>query len=528
VAATGITGQPLRGSALQKARLALAARIRDRKALFTPAHIPDYTNPPKADPAHRGDHMTGSSMEHGVANADAGNAVSLFDDMRSLYAQGHIVRGLPADRIEAVEREVHASAWREGLTVTREGREVLYPMLASVRTLTSAFEQHLARHLPNIVTAWNKILTAYRGNQEIRRFLAVPASLRGWVDATPPETRRVDFCRFDMVGGSIGTARIVEFNANCPGGVLFTGAFRRIWASFPEIKELFGRWGIAHDTLHEREWFAKLLFSSTGAAGGDTVALFHQAGGNTLEIRKMRTILEAEGCRVIVTHPGADDWQYADARSAYLKYGVQAALADMSGWKPFLERAVSGDLAIVNPLAGRWIGDNKLCLAVMSDLRFRGLFSPAETEAIDRLIPFSRKAGDGIGGHELLEDRRAWIIKGPYDTQGRSVYVGAETDEALWPETVAAALRNGWLVQEAVEPCRVHWDGKPAYQDLSVVWLRGSFGGYTSRISENFKVNVAQGGGRQMVFGNTGISWTAASTCTAVTPAPVWLAGGQP
>jgi hypothetical protein len=453
-------------------------------------------------------------MERATTDVDTDNTVPLFDEARSLCAQGHIVRGLPAERIAAVEQEVRASAWREELTVTREGRTVLYPMLASVRTLTSSFEHHLARHLPHIITAWNKILAGYYENPDLQRFLAVPAPLRPWVDAAPAENHRVDFCRFDMVGGSIGAARIVEFNANCPGGVLFTSAFRRIWAEHPEIKELFGQWAIAHDTLHEREWFAQLLFSSTGATGGDTVALFHQPGGNTLEIQKMRTILEAEGCRVVVTHPGADDWQHAVVRSAYLKYGVQATLADMSEWKPFLERAASGDLAIVNPLPGRWIGDNKLCLAVMSDPRFRDLFSRSEIEAIDRLIPFSRKADDGIGEHELLENRHAWILKGPYDTQGRSVHIGAETDETLWPKIVAAALRNGWLVQEAVEPCRVHWDGKPAYQDLSVVWLRGRLGGYTSRISENFKVNVAQGGGRQMVFGNTDISWPITSTRT--------------
>ena len=452
-------------------------------------------------------------MEHTTTDTGTDSTVPLFDEARSLNAQGGIVRGLPAERIKAVEQEVRASAWREELTVTRDGQEILYPMLASVRTLTSPFEQHLARHLPYIVTAWNKILAGYHENPDIQKFLAVPAPLRPWVDGAPAEIRRVDFCRFDLVGGSVGTARIVEFNANCPGGALFTSAFRRIWADYPEIKELFGQWGIAHDTLHERDWFAQLLFSSTGATGGDTVAIFHQPGGNTLEIQKMRTILEAEGCRVVVTHPGADDWQHAGARSAYLKYGVQATLADMSEWKPFLERATSGDLAIVNPLPGRWIGDNKLCLAVMSDPRFRALFSSSEAEAIDRLIPFSRKAGDGTGEQELLADRHAWIIKGPYDTQGRSVYVGAETDETAWRETVARALRNGWLVQEAVEPYRVHWDGKPAYQDLSVVWLRGRLGGYTSRISKNFKVNVTQGGGRQMVFGNTDVSWPASGTC---------------
>jgi hypothetical protein len=432
-------------------------------------------------------------------------STSVFDEERSIHARGTTRSGLPLVQVAAIERDVMSTAWREYLTVTRDGKSVLYPMLASLRTLSVEFEHHLARTMPHITSAWNKVISGYRENLDLQKFLAVPGALRPWVVYHPATGRRVDFCRFDMVGGSIGTARIVEFNANCPGGVLFTSAFRRIWSEQSAVKELFDRWGVARDALHDGRWFSRLLFSSTGAANGDTVALFHQPGGNTLEIQKMRAILEEEGCRVVVTHPAANDWR--DARAGYLKYGVQASLTDMGGWTSFLETISSGALPIVNPLPGRWIGDNKLCLAVLSDPRFHGLFSTSEREAIGKLIPLSRKAGDGIDPGELLHDRGAWVVKGPYDTQGRSVYVGAETDEDQWSHIVARAVREGWLVQETVSPYRITWNGRPAYQDLSVVWLRGRPSGYTSRISENFKVNVAQGGGRQMVFGNEGVSW---------------------
>lgn len=442
---------------------------------------------------------------NGTARTEA--TVPMFDEERSLPAPGATGGDLTPERLAALHQDVVAAAWREDLTVLRDGRPVLYPMLPSLRTLTTGFERHLARSMPHITSAWRKVITGYRENPELKEFLAVPDALRPWVEASPATDHRVDFCRFDMVGGSIGTARIVEFNANCPGGALFTSAFRRLWAEHGAVKELFDRWGVARDALHEGEWFARLLFSSTGATSGDTVALFHQPGGNTLEIGKMRAILEQEDCQVVVTHPAAGDWRRHDVRAGYLKYGVQAVLADAAGWRAFLQRVSSGALPLVNPLPGRWIGDNKLCLAVLSDPRFHHLFNAAETEAIGRLIPFSRKAGDGVDRGELLRDRGAWVIKGPYDTQGRSVHVGAQTDRDRWARIATRAVREGWLVQEAVDPSRITWHGRRAYQDLSVVWLRGRPSGYMSRISENFKVNVAQGGGRQMVFGNEAVSW---------------------
>lgn len=438
-----------------------------------------------------------------------GDSAPIFDDERVISYDGISSLGLTKADLLDIEASVEQKAWNEDLTVVRQSNRELYPMLASVRALNMEFERHIAYHIPLVVSAWKTVLRAFPTNAQLQQFLGVPDALRPWVDAARSEDYRVDFCRFDLVGNEVGNARIVEFNANCPGGVLFTGAFRRLWAEAPGVMEVFADWQIAEDALTSRNWFAQTFYAATGAHPGDRIALFHQPAGNVLEIAKMRRELESDNCDVIVTHPGSSDWNVPGLRAAYLKYGVQASLADIDGWDDFLSRTTSGEVPIINPLPGRWIGDNKLCLAVLSDPRFAGLFSDAEAEAITRLIPFSRKAGDGIAGSALIEDQHAWVVKGPYDTQGRSVYVGSELGRVEWANVVGVAVEKGWLVQAAIEPSRVSWAGKNCYQDLSVVLLQGQFGGYTSRISENFKVNVAQGGGRQMVFGNRDVVWNA-------------------
>src|SRR5258708_3535608 len=126
---------------------------------------------------------------------------------------------------------------------------------------------------------------------------------------------------------------------------------------------------------------------------------------------------------------------------------MQASPADLGTWDALLKQATSGGLTIVNPLPGRWIGDNKLCLAALSDPRFHDLFNAPELEAINLLIPFSRKAGDGVDGRTHLEGRETLSRERVLRHRGPSVHPGAETDQALWSKVVATALHEGWLVQ---------------------------------------------------------------------------------
>ncbi len=401
---------------------------------------------------------------------------------------------------------VRAAAWREGLTTTRTGERRPYPVLPSLTRLTTAGEQHLVRTVPHVVGAWHKVVLAHRTDQAVRDFLAVPTVLREWVDRAPIADHRVDFCRFDLVGSRVPGVRVVEFNANCPGGVIFSGAFADLWRAIAPVAGLLDEWHAARAPIEDRHWFTT-FFGAVAPSLDRGVAVFHRPGGNVLELDRMVALFAEAGVRARLADPAEENWLVDDVRAGYLKYGVQAVLADVERWESFLDRLVSGKLRIMNPLPGRWIGDNKLCLAVLSDPRFARLFTPTELAAVQALIPVSRKIGDGVTPAELRSDRPGWVIKGPYDTQGASVYVGVDHDDAGWSRIVDTATDRGWLAQEAVPPAERTWAGRPVYQDLSVVLARGRWAGYTSRISEHRRVNVAQGGGRQLVFGCADVRW---------------------
>lgn len=438
------------------------------------------------------------------------------DDVIPLFDPNHQLSldnpdPLTSELFAAISERMADAALREGLVTIKNGQRVVYPLLPSLIQLTALAEEHLARQIPHIVSAWQTLLMAHRTDSQLRDFLAVPPVLREWVDAADDEDYRVDFCRFDLVGDNVETARVVEFNANCPGGVLFTSAYRAQWCALPEVSEILEQWNARSSLLDDRLWFPRFfrVITARDTVAGDSgaIAVFHRPGGNVLELDKMVALFAEAGCMPILADPANKEWLNHDVQTGYLKYGIQAVLSDIAQWSQFLERVSTGKLRLLNPLPGRWIGDNKLCLAAMSDPRFSYLFTPRQREAIGMLIPYSRKTGNGIEPARLISERASWVVKGPYDTQGNSVFIGSEHTPEQWRSVIRRAVEGGWLAQEAVPPSPRTWRGKAAYQDLSVVLLGGRFAGYTSRVSENLRVNVAQGGGRQVVFGHHGTDW---------------------
>lgn len=433
---------------------------------------------------------------------------TLFDLEHRLDPAGCADHGIDTEQFAGMAEQIGRAALNEGLITLDGDATVPYPMLPSLVQLDVRAERNLAWAVPRVHRALRKIVSAHRYDSALRAFLGVPAALLPWVDDAPEHDYRIDFCRFDFVGGD-SEPKIVEFNANCPGGTIFTSAYGRLWRVLPAVATLLADWGVGRAELDDRHWFPRFLLNTVGQRDPETagpVAIFRKPGGNVLELDKMVTLFGELGWRAVITDPTAVRWR-DESRIGYLKYSVQAVLADIAGWAVFLDRVADGKLRLVNPLPGRWIGDNKLCLAVMSDPRFARLFDQEELAAIEKLIPYSRRVGDGVDPGELERTREQWVLKGPYDTRGNSVYVGAEQTVQTWRKLIAQGAKENWLAQAIVEPGIRMWDGEKLYQDLSIVLLGGRFAGYTSRLSRNFRVNVAQGGGRQVVLGHRDAGW---------------------
>ena len=111
---------------------------------------------------------------------------------------------------------------------------------------------------------------------------------------------------------------------------------------------------------------------------------------------------------------------------------------------------LAGRLAVINPFAAV-LPQNKRALAFFWEQRAR--FSPGAQEAIARHIPHTLRL-EAADRAALAAERERWVLKSDYGCEGEEVIVGAEVDDALWRESLAAAAPGRWVVQRRFEARR--------------------------------------------------------------------------
>jgi hypothetical protein len=384
------------------------------------------------------------------------------------------------------------------------GRARPYPIMSGVTCLNPSVERTLQDRIHTIHGALQKIVSSYHKDAGLRDFMNLPKELEAWVLEDSDDThRKIDLCRFDMMGRSLSEIRIIEFNANAPGGILHGGMINTYWREAPEIKGLLHSWGGTPSPYEESDWFDKWLVDLArrrGLRDVESIGLLHPQDGNVLELSHAAQCIRRSGYRSAMITPS----EWAKSRGIpfeviYLKYGIQRAMKDMGLLQPFCRNVVEGKVIVPSSLSGRWIGDNKLCLAVMSDPKFHHMFDDGEKEAIRHMIPFSRKLGDGIALSEVADNKDQFVVKNPYGTRGASVYVGKDYSKDAWKELVKLSDNFGFVVQEYVDSSYATVDNE-LYRDLVAMIASGRIVGYGSRVSYVRKVNVAQEGRKMAVL----------------------------
>ncbi|WCM22244.1 hypothetical protein NDK50_29960 [Paraburkholderia bryophila] len=400
---------------------------------------------------------------------------------------------------------VQERAIEDRLSLSFEGnRSRAYPVMSGVCALHPVTEEILVARIKAVFNALQKIVAAYRTDRNLQHFLDIPKPLNRWVkEDAEPSNNRIDLCRFDLMGRSLAQLKIIEFNANAPGGIVYAGMINRYWRQAPWSAELIESWGGAPSVFEREDWVVRWLLALAETRGMEAIegiALLHPTDGNMLELPHLKQRIEAYGLRAAMLTP---EQLFQDANTAfrlgYLKYGVQRAIQDIGQLDRFCRSVVEGRLVIPSSLAGRWIGDNKLCIAVMSDPRFTYLFDDAERAAIHALVPLSRKLGDGVSRADLLNNKDDFVIKHPYGTRGAAVHVGRDYDTATWTDLIMQTSSSGYVVQRYIDAeCEV--EGETCFRDLVVTIASGAIAGYGSRVSRVRKVNIAQEGRKMAVL----------------------------
>lgn len=374
------------------------------------------------------------------------------------------------------------------------------------------------------VALLGKIVRLYREEEEIRRWYALSPAAEALIAADRRLDDSVPVCRLDgYLEQGTERLRLLENNADAPAGTLFSPRVNHLVQQV-----LDGTGGPAPAcsplTFTAETALLDLLGQTLGRAGlspGDPrVAVLQFAGQANRESHEMARTFRAAGGYAVVADPRELRLDGDRVRFGTERVNVCWNKVNTVGWRTVVEpdpdlvqrwtAALSGGAFVhVNPFGARYVAESKFSLALPQDPRFAALFTAAERQLVDTLLPWARRlAKDAVADDEqtplrqdVLDRQNEYVIKEPYDIRGDGVTVGRAVRRTTWEEAVGRAMEGGLLAQRYVAPTGypvLRAGQAPLMVAMPVSFDTFVFGGrvvgFGSKASLNARLNVFQGG----------------------------------
>jgi uncharacterized circularly permuted ATP-grasp superfamily protein len=159
-----------------------------------------------------------------------------------------------------------------------------------------------------------------------------------------------------------------------------------------------------------------------------------------------------------------------------------------------------------------YIVGNKKVLSLISNPRFREIFSRKELKLINQTVPWTEILADNVVSFGkkrvnlrdfIIENKDILVLKPANMYGGKNVYIGLETSQETWERVMNQHIGDeSWVVQEYVEiPTDVYpeiGEGisfRRKYVNINPFALLGKYSGSITRVSDSAVINVSAGGG---------------------------------
>lgn len=365
-----------------------------------------------------------------------------------------------------------------------------------------------------------------------RAALADPAvraqfGLTGWEEtlvqqpagfSSPSPTSRLD-AFYDPATGAL---RFTEYNAETPAAVAYNDVLSEVSYGLPIMREFLryytvrplpARHSVMHVLLDAYERWA-------GRRETPRIAILDWREVPTYsEFILFDEYFRSQGLACVIADPR--EVEYRGGRllvgdfhiTLIYKRVLISELVDRGGLDHPVVRAVrDGAVCMVNPFPCK-ILHKKASLAVLSDERNAGLFTPAQQAAIEAHVPWTRRLAERrtrYRGREVdlvpfvLEHREELVLKSNDEYGGKGIVLGWQVPAAAWEQAVRAALEEPTVVQERValptEPYPSLVDGRlqvtERMLDTNPYAFYGEYvDGCMTRLSTEALLNVSAGGG---------------------------------
>ncbi|MGI8995467.1 MAG: hypothetical protein ACR2GW_02210, partial [Pyrinomonadaceae bacterium] len=342
-------------------------------------------------------------------------------------------------------------------------------------------------------------------------------------DAVSPTARLDSFLTADAYS-------FVELNGESPAGVAFADAAYDIFSSLPVMRRFGERYNVR--PLYGRRLMLDVLLRAYTEYLGRTPERPPQIAivdlkdvPTTKEFELFQEYFEREGYPAIICSPDELEFTGGVLRKGdfeidivYKRLLVNEYLPVMKESPALLDAYRAGCVCLVNSFRSKLI-HKKALFAVLTDARYRNLFTNTELAHIGAHIPWTRsvRAEKSFYGEQEIDlpeyirrNRQQLVLKPNDDYGGHGIWIGWNADEAEWDDALAQALADGdYLVQERVQTARETFpaltaDGRMEFAeqlvDLDPLLFYGKVGSAFTRLSYSELANVSSGGGMVPTF----------------------------
>ena len=388
---------------------------------------------------------------------------------------------------------------------------------------------------PNLLTRarWEAAIKAatfvHGAMRRLERALLRDQSLRAELDLSPDEERLAlaypgcesssPSTRLDSFFGR--AVRFVEYNAESPAGMAYGDNLIDVFESLPVMRAFRGRYALRPLPVRSRQLTCMLRsFREWGREAEPVVAIVDWEGLPTAsEFELFQAFFASRGLRCVICDPRALTFRrgalYAGSVRVNLVYRrvlTSELLARQPESSALIDAYLAGAACVVNTFRAKLL-HKKMTLALLSDERFRSLYTPEQRAAIDRHVPWTRRLREGPSTWRgrvepdllgfVARSRDRLVLKPNDEYGGKGVVLGWTVDQAAWERALSEALAECYVVQEAVEiprePFPVAVEGDVSMLDLAVdldpYLFHGRPGGVLTRLSSSALLNVTAGAG---------------------------------
>lgn len=323
----------------------------------------------------------------------------------------------------------------------------------------------------------------------------------------------------------------VELNGESPAGIAFADSATEIFRQLPVMQKFSERYS-AEGFVGSPKMLDVLLdcydeFLGRTPERAPSIAIVDLEDLPTIkEFELFRDYFAANGHPAFICSPAELEFKnerlsYRDTPIdiVYKRLLVNEYLPIMEQQPALLDAYRAGAVCMVNSFRGKLV-HKKAVFAVLTNERYRHLFTSQEIAAIEKHVPWTRVFRDENTENkgstiDLVEWTRSnsdkLVLKPNDDYGGHGIYIGWNSSPSEWDDAIAVALADGdYLVQERVKTAKElfpmitddagNWEMTEQLVDLDPLLFMGKVGAAFTRLSSTELANVSSGGGMVPTF----------------------------